>query len=606
MPVRRSARARSTALPSAYVALGFVCACESSKSPASEPEPTELDNRGVLRAELQTRPADFPDDHVRAVLAWVDGRPLDAPETSSADDLRELRFQQNSDVAVAEGTDVSFPLQVRVRVEPVEPMHYAWLTAFATPSIAVQELGEFKDDRLVHSLPQAELVLYHDANHNERFDLLEPGEPGPGPDRVLAVASGRDADGHAVRNVVVNKQSPFAPPLELFVAHWGDTSDDGLHVVRISVPKEMPLAQHALLTTHGITMSGTFDKYWARNMAERDFVYGVEKLEAVEPIPLFAVEPAQKSWLTRACVPYPTGYLGYAKAPPAGAAVQCGADRLSYASHPDDYCGQSDTLLRLEWLGDPDVSWWPCDEQGLSADAPYVPASEPIGVSPLSLRTGKAYVGVAYYQPPTNFECRADILYDFDEDPQTHLPALAPPPGSQVMCYGRNALSFVPSDAECKRKFTYELSSDDIPGYAQRNADESAADSGSEPLRWDMRDKPPAWWPCDKQGKLIAGTSYKAPAKLPGNTPCPDVPTRAAPGGAYAPPPHSKIRCTGADSLIAVPLWSDHCDGRTETTLSGDAQTEPVERAGWKFPMPDGWPCDKDGKFVPVPGYEAL
>ena len=578
--------------------LALLCACDSTyKAPETESEPVEQDGRSVLRAELRERPEDFPDAHVRAALAWVDGRPLDAPETSSADDLRELRFQQNSDVAV----NVRFPLQVRVPVEPVEPMHYAWLTAFVVPS-SVRDLGEVDDDRNVHSMPHAELVLYHDANRNGRLDLLEPGEPGPGPDRVLALASGRDESGRAFRHVVVNKQSPFAPPLELFVPEWGDLRDrDGLYVVHVSVSKARPLAQRALLETHGITMSNTFDKYWVRAMAERDFAYNIEVLETAEPITLFAVAPAQKSWLARGCVPYPTGYLGYAKAPPAGAAVHCGADRLSYASNPDDYCGQTDTLMRLEWQGDPDLSWWPCDERGLDPDSPYVAAREPLSTSPLSLRNGKAYTGVAFYEPPTEFHCRPDIIYDFDDDPQTHLPAFAPPEGSQVMCYGRDALSFVPNDPECKRKFTYELSSDNIPGYASGDTD-----AEHRPLRWDLRDDPPSWWPCDKQGKLIADTSYKSPAKLADDSPCPDAPAIAAPGGLYAPPPHSKIRCTSAESLIAVPLWTDHCDGRTETTLQGKPQTAPVETGGWSFAAPQGWPCDENGQFVPTPGYESL
>ena len=580
--------------------LALLCACDSYRAPQSETEPLEPDGRSVLRAELRERPKDFPDDHVRAALAWVDGRPLDAPETSSSDDLRELRFQQNSDVAV----DVSFPLQVRVPVEPVEPMHYAWLTAFVVPS-SVRDLGEVNDDRNVHSMPHAELVVYHDANKNGRLDLLEPGEPGPGPDRVLALTSGSDASGTAVRHVVVNKQSPFAPPLELFVPEWGEYKDrDGLYVVHISVPKRLPLAQKALLETHGITMSNTFDKYWARSMAERDFVYSVELFDSAAPVPLFAVDPAQKSWLARGCVPYPTGYLGYAKAPPAGAAVHCGADRLSYASNPDDYCGQTDTLMRLEWQGDPDLSWWPCDERGLDPDSPYTAAHEPLSTSPLSLRTGKAYTGVAFYEPPTEFHCRADIIYDFDDDPQTHLPALPPPPGSQIMCYGHDALSFIPNDPECKRKFTYDLTSDNVPGYV--HLDNADSDAATAPQRWDMREDPPSWWPCDKQGKLIAGTSYKSPAKMKDDDPCPDAPTVAPPGGLYAPPPHSKIRCTSAESLIAVPLWTDHCDGRTETTLNGTPQSEPVETGGWSFARPQGWPCDKDGNFVPAPGYESL
>lgn len=576
----------------AYFAVAGACllsACEASKAAPSEPELGESDGRSVLRAELRERPANFPDEHVRAALAWVDGRPLDTPETSSPDDLRELRFQQNSDVQV----DVSFPLQVRVPVEPVEPMHYAWLTAFGVPS-GVRELGDFEDDRHVNSIPQAELVVYLDANHNQRLDLLEPGEPGPGPDRVLAIASGRNADGVAVRNVVINKQSPWAPPLELFVSDWGDAKErDGLQIVHISAPDDMPLVQQALLSTHGITMSSTFDKYWARNMAQRDFAYSVESLEAAAPIPLFAVDKTQRSWLARGCVPYPTGYLGYAKAPPSGAAVHCGADKLSYASHPDDYCGQSDTLSRIEWQGDPDLSWWPCDEHGLNPDSPYVAATEPLGTSPLSIHNSKAYIGLAYYEPPTDFRCQPDILYDFDDDPKSHLPSLPPPAGSQVMCYGRNALSFVPNDAECKRKFTYDLSSDDIPGYARAQ-------------RWDMRDDPPAWWPCDEQGKLIAKSPYKPAAKPSDDGTCPDAPAFASPGGAYAPPPHTKIRCTSASSLIAVPLWADHCDGRTETTLQGKPQATPVQTAGWEFPVPEGWPCDKDGNFISTLGYDAL
>lgn len=595
--VRPSAAGKCKLLPAAAFMLS--CACGPSyKAPPSEPEPEVADGPTLLRAELRERPKDFPEDHVRAVLAWVDGRPLDAPETSSSDDLRELRFQQTSDVKV----NVSFPLQVRVPVEPVEPMRYAWLTAFVVPD-SVRELGAVDDDdRNVYSMPHAELVVYHDANRNGRLDLLEPGEPGPGPDRVLALTSGRDARGDANRHVVVNKRSPFAPPLELFVSEWGEHKDrDGLFLVHISAPKALPLAQQALLETHGITMSNTFDKYWARSMAERDFAYSVEVFEGAAPIPLYAVEPARKSWLARGCVPYPTGFLGYAKAPPVGAAVHCGADMLSYASHPDDYCGQTDTLIRSEWQGDPDLSWWPCDERGLDPESPYVAAREPLSTSPLSLRSGKAYVGVAFYEPPREFQCRPDMIYDFDDDPRTHLPVAPPPSGSQVMCYGHDALSFIPKDPECSRKFTYDLSSDDLPGYAGGDSDAEHA-----PLRWDLRADPPSWWPCDEHGELLADSPYEPPAKLKEQQACPEAPMVAAPSGLYAPPPHSKIRCTSAESLIAQPLWADHCDGRTETTLHGEPQTAPIETGGWSFAAPEGWPCDHEGKFLPSPGYEPM
>jgi hypothetical protein len=156
-------------------------------------------------------------------------------------------------------------------------------------------------------------------------------------------------------------------------------------------------------------------------------------------------------------------------------------------------------------------------------------------------------------------------------------------------------LSFIPNDPDCKRKFSYDLSSDDIPGY-----------NGDGAQRWDLRDDPPKWWPCNDEGKLIAGSSYKAPAKLPDDEACSEAPAFAAPSGDFPPPPHSKIRCTSAMSLIAMPLWADHCDGRTEIALEGKPQTTPIETAGWELSAPSGWPCDKDGRFVPARGYEQL
>lgn len=541
---------------------------------------------------MAERPADFPSDHVRATLAWVDGRPLDGPETTSPDDLRELRFQLSSDVPV----DVRFPLHVHVPIDALEPMHYQWLAFLGVPD-AVQELGIVRDDHNVNSMPQAELVLYFDQNHNQRLDLLEPGQAGPAPDRVLAVASGRDAQGVARRAVVVNKLAPFEPPLELFVPNWGDLEDeDGLSIVHISVPADQPLAQEALLSTHGITMSSTFDKFWARNMAQLNFEYTVEALDGAEPIDLYSVGDERNSWLARGCAPYPVGRLGYAQPPPDGAAIYCGADRLVYASNPEDYCGQSDTLTRLDWQGDPDLSWWPCDERGLVAESPYAAASQPLGTSVLSIHNSQAYTGIPFHEPPTDFRCRPDIIYDFDDDPKTHLPALPPPPGSQVRCYGHDALSFIPDAPDCRRKFTYDLSSADIPGYA----------ASDERMQWDLRSSPPPWWPCDADGNLDTASPYEAPAPDTAEQACPEAPASAAPGGNHPPAPHSKIRCTSPSSLIAVPLWADHCDGRTETALTGEAQKTPERRAGWEQPAPSGWPCDDEGKFVPAPGYEPL
>lgn len=175
-----------------------------------------------------------------------------------------------------------------------------------------------------------------------------------------------------------------------------------------------------------------------------------------------------------------------------------------------------------------------------------------------------------------------------------HLPAQPPPPDSQVRCYGPDALSFIPPDSDCQRKFTYDLSSENIPGYAQ-----------SGEMQWDLRAEPPAWWPCDADGNLI-GKSYRTPEPQQDAGACPDAPDLAALGGEYPPPPHSKIRCTSASSLIAVPLWSDHCDGRTQTALGGDAQTSPVATSAWQQAAPAGWPCDDSGELVLAPGYEPL
>lgn len=158
------------------------------------------------------------------------------------------------------------------------------------------------------------------------------------------------------------------------------------------------------------------------------------------------------------------------------------------------------------------------------------------------------------------------------------VPTAAPPSGSEVLCYGADALSFIPKRIDgCRIKYTYELSSD---------------------AGWDMRQARPDWWPCDEQGQLRPNTGYAA-ASVQNASSCGEprklqMPVRPL-------PVQARVRCESPTVLSYAPLWSDGCEPVLYSLENHDASRS------WEFDeRPEWWPCDLDGNFIPGKGYMPL
>jgi hypothetical protein len=563
-----------------------------------------VDNPGepivTVVARLDMAPADMPDDHLRATLVWLNGPPFGGArcEDGRCEGVgREYTVLTTSDVAV----ETEFPLTVR-------------LGMFELPNpIAAEYPGavQTSDGRLhliYNSLPEAEVVLYEDSNHNGRLDLLPPGQPGPGPDRIVALSSGRDEQGTAVRTIVVNKRSPvpagfandpsspalavfaFPLPKELTDLGWPTTPnrdalflppdaplppvyDDGVYALKLTAPASMSAVQHELLTSHNLV--GEPNTYEGDLMAAA--------IETVEPIAgavvrLFPVTAERKSWLARGCNPFDQ-HTNTKLSPPPGAEVQCGAGALRYALNPDDYCGLTRVVDNTwpEPLSEP--AWWPCDAQGLKAGAPFRAAQKAID-DPLINPSSNI---VEYFFPDAvPLDCSGGRIEHYDLNPGLRLPSAAPPSGSQIMCYGPDALSFIPARGDgCRIKYTYELTSTGIAGLPND-------------MSWDLTGSRPSWWPCDAQGQLRTDTAYVAANTQPA-TSCRtslhvQFPRRALPG-------HARVRCESATELSYAPLWSDGCEPVRYSTHN---VVPPVD---WEIETPSWWPCDTKGSFISGKGY---
>jgi hypothetical protein len=549
---------------------------------AGAPAPAEPSEGSTLTARLSKPLADAPAEGWRAALVWVDREEAEC-QPGACPPLKQ-HVTVRSDVAVPVTTG---PLTIRLPIELTEPYTMTF-------SYTLEEDGPVRIVKSLHSMPQAEVVLYADGNANGRLDLLAPGEPGPGPDRILALASGRNRQGNAVRTVLVNRRSPAAPsgvlqhPALSLLAdspyEGGEPQDvypDGVYVVELTASITQPVLQQVLLSNHGEMPS---------SYRSDDTLFG-ELLAHVRPledaiVELLPVDRERRSWLSRGCALHPLEASREELAPPpAGSDIQCGAGFLMYATSPDDYCGQTGRMA-ANYAGD----WWPCDEHGLKAGTPYRAATQRFDVDVRDRDHTSALTGNSHAELPSEWSCQRGVIYDVDASPAYHLPTVAPSSGSQVMCYGADSFSYIePRSDGCSFKLTYDLASDVYRDW-----------TGFYP-GWDWRAARPEWWPCDAQGELRSDSPYVSPEPLE-----PAFCTESAIAPLPAPlPAHTKVYCESAESIKLLPKWRDGCDGLTEFMINGSVSIG-GNMFTWSGPKPENWPCDEAGNFRSESGYETF
>lgn len=572
--------------------LAFCAGCGSVDSAENLGDPIV-----TVIARLESAPAQMPADNLRATLVWLNGPPFatgrcDEGECGATG--RDYTVLTMSDIEV----DTEFPLTVRLGVfELPNPIPGEY------PGSVSSEGEPIK--LTYNSLPEAEVVLYEDGNQNHKLDLLAPGQPGPGPDRIVALSSGRDEGGMVTRSVIVNKRSPIpagfannadAPALDIFafplpkeltdlgVPNSADALfappgtpvpqvyPDGVYALRLSAPPTEDVVQHALLSTHNLVAEPITNDAALLSRATK----------TVEPIAdtvvqLFPVTPDRKSWLARGCNPF-NEYTNKHLSPPPGSEVQCGAGALRYSSNPGDYCGWT-RVIDYSQTGEPfeAPAWWPCDSTGLKANQPYTAPARAIEDD---VRTNASNLIDARASMSLDLDCSDGRIQHFDAVPGLRVPNAAPPAGSQVMCYGADALSFIAPRADgCRIKYTFELASDAhvAPEFA-----------------WDLRASRPAWWPCDAQGQLMGDRGYVGASTQPAAA-CrtlerPEMASRAL-------PTHARVRCESATEISYAPLWSDGCEPLRFATVYSD----PIYT--WEGDAPAWWPCDDKGNFIAGKGY---
>jgi hypothetical protein len=540
-------------------------------------------------------PADLPRENLRAALVWTDVTSYQPSEG----DLVEASPEIRSDIAV----------------EPSSP--FVFELAYNAP-----DQREFRDfagipedprhDKKYYSLPSAEVILYIDHNENGQLDLLPLGHPGPGPDRVIALSRGRDRQANAKRSLLVHKKNPvsnsghtiYVPSLAVFLGaglteltpeEEAAAFPDGLYILTLSVSSTDPLAQEALLSS--ATELPNF-LYGRRDTAYMRFAFGDVEPARDSSITLYEVDPDRASWLPRACVPLSGDQDGMVPLPPPGAAIQCERMQLLYATSPDDYCGQVGELSLFDWQ-ERSAEPWPCGPNGLIENTPYVVSTRRLDGHPLQGVTAYVLTGNTNQDVPADWKCRSAFIYDIDRIPHYHMPTVAPEPGSQVRCYSRDSLSYVPPRSDgCHFKYSYELSSESYENPVSSGPDE---DEWNALWTWDMRAQPPAWWPCDENGELRADSPYEAPRELPevNWNDCEfSSPRLTAPD--YPPPPNSQVHCLSATEYRLRPLWSDSCDGASIVAQSGSS-----DGGSWSVSNDPTWPCDAEGNFIPRIGISA-
>ncbi len=580
------------------LALTLVVACGSVDAPEDRGEPIAM-----VTARLDQAPAGLGETGpLRAALVWTNGLGFESafnPSTCSAEYVEdpvegflrcEERLRNNVQVTTSDvEVEMEFPLTVTLAmyelptpiVQHIEDP-YAFVEADSDETLA----GDF------YSLPEAEVVLYEDGNGNGKLDLLPLGEPGPGPDRVVALSSGLDDDGRAVRTVVVYKAGPLASWIHAY--YWMEYDampndpnsvvldppprENGIYTYRYSFGPEYELGQRSMLGLHALTAPDT----WLGTEPEDAVITPVEQ----GMIQLFPASAQWPSWLSRGCERMVTfNSVVAVSPPPAGADVQCGADALAYSSHPDDYCGQTEIAVLPE-PGGPAPDWWPCDVNGLKPGTPYRASTQRLDGDPTWMGNLGGLGFGSFFDPL--WYCREGVIHHLDVSPFFSLPTTPPQPGSQVMCHSADSFSHVPPRADgCLFKYRTDLVSDPSSPHSVGG------------MQWDLRSSRPAWWPCDESGQLRADSGMVAPA-TPAEADCADIAEYRDPGN--APPIGSAIHCEDAQTLTFVPPWNDACDpkGRMAT-----AYVDETAQTSFSGGTPDWWPCDEDGNFVPSPHYTA-
>jgi len=584
-------RYRETLLIAATIA-----GCGSVSSPSHPGEPVM-----VVTAKLATTPPlDVDASKLRATLVWTNGLglesllPLDCQPTSEQE-ARACQRDLLGDVAVS-ASDVQvtmdFPLQVRLELfELPTPIRGKVEKDWGWGGV---EKG------IYYSVPEGELVLYEDGNGNGRFDFLPLGEPGPGPDRVVALSSGRNAEGKAVRTSVVYKAGRVLPIQgydALLTEHNYDpqtmlaSSDgpNGVFALR-QVVDGQALVEEALLSAHSLVYPST-EAYLASQVPATVTPIAEATLE------LFTVDPDRRSWLARGCERLPPrDVFGISNSPPpAGADIQCGSYGLLFASHPDNYCGQIDQRLAYDENFKPSrPSSWPCDEHGFKEGTPYRATTERLDAEWLEGEMMEA-TGTGYGDYDLDFQCQPGVFYHFGDVVWTRMPTVAPPPGSQVLCHSRDSFSYIPPREDgCLYKFIYDL-------WAEDAGPASAPGDGF--VGWDLRDSPPSWWPCDAQGELLADSGYIGPEEL-------EVECSYEPGlqAARNPPPvGTRVRCEGSNELTFLREWMGPCEGERKMGLFGEIFNEQGDLSGsWSVGKPIWWPCDYEGNYIDNPYFPPL
>jgi hypothetical protein len=582
---------RQLIFSSSFVTLTFACggvhsplseqrAPLSSASDAAAPasDAALQSPPATIKVRYPNPPPDLPSEGLHAALVWIDApgnRPGPGDSIGVGPAIR-------SDVLLSEISTFELP----VAAPPMPNLHKDYEGR--------PDMTQEQRDLEYHTLPIAEVVLYQDGNGNGVLDLLPLGESGPGPDRIIALSSGRDGQGNAKRIVVANKKNPLShtnllsalPGASSFLlpqpAHTslggrvGAFDDEGLYIVSIAVSADKKLAQEALLSgyvSRGSLVGSRADSFYYKD--------AVDEVEAASQgsVTLYTVDPKRASWLARGCTPHLLdNNISAPPLPPPGAAIQCGAGKLLYSTTADNYCGEVGGMMEHNW-SELTTEPWPCGPRGLIEGTPYVASSTRLDGHVLLDDSRLVLTGDINTYLSADWLCDPHVLYDFDQVPTWRLPSIAPEPGSQIKCYSHESFSYIPPRADgCSFKYSYDLSSQYYTDWDYPLA------------RWELRDQPPAWWPCDESGQLRADTPYE-PAREPQGYGCrhdlPDVIDQW-----YPPPPNSQIHCLSLAEYQLRPLWADICDGSARVSQWGGS------------PMTI-WPCDENGEFIARPGLSA-
>jgi hypothetical protein len=239
-----------------------IVGCGSVHGPEDPGEPI-----AVVTASLAEAPPDLGNTGpLRAALVWTNGlgfasvfKPGTCTEgediasrwRACEEKLRSTVQVTTSDVEV----EMEFPLTVTLAMYDLPtPI----LQHIEDPNFQiVNEDGSIETiSGDFYSLPEAEVVLYEDGNGNGQLDLLAIGQPGPGPDRVVALSSGIAENGDAVRTAVVYKAGalpfwisayqPLLGPNPFFAPEAPPELPNGIYAYRSTIGPQNEIQQQRM------------------------------------------------------------------------------------------------------------------------------------------------------------------------------------------------------------------------------------------------------------------------------------------------------------------------------------------------------------------------